>query len=300
MKKATVFNIQRFCVHDGPGIRTTVFFKGCPLRCLWCHNPESQSFHQEILYHPEKCTLCGQCRQRCPQDAVHITGGTCIQDHTKCVLCETCVNYCLHNAREIAGREYTVNQLVTEIEKDRPFYEQSHGGVTLSGGEAMCQIEFVEELVKSCKNRGIQVAVDTCGYVPFTSFERILSDVDLFLYDIKIMDPVLHERYTGIDNRLILDNLKNLAGKGANIFLRLPLIDGINTGDDNIMGIIDFTRGMKIEQVNLLPYHDIGRAKYMRLNRQYPGAALARPSDERLQEIKGLFESHRFKVKIGG
>lgn len=300
MQTATVFNIQKFCVHDGPGIRTTVFFKGCPLNCLWCHNPESQNFRQEILYNREKCTLCGQCQRRCPRGAIQIAGGNYQHDHTKCMLCEACVDFCLHNAREVAGRAYTVNQLITEIEKDRPFYEQSKGGVTLSGGEALCQIDFVEELVKSCKHRGIPVAVDTCGYVPFSNFERILQDVDIFLYDLKIMDPVLHEKNTGKDNRLILANLEKLIAMGAKIFLRLPLIEGINTSDDNIMGVINFIRDKRIEQVNLLPYHDIGRVKYLRLNRPYPQEQLVKPSNERLEEIKGLFEENKFKVKIGG
>lgn len=300
MKKAMIFNIQRFCIHDGPGIRTTVFFKGCPLRCLWCHNPESQSFGKEILFNAEKCAGCGQCRQRCPQGAIQATQGGWVQDHSKCISCENCIDFCVNNAREMAGREYTVHDVMAEIERDRPFYEQSGGGVTLSGGEAMCQIDFVAELVKTCKKRGISVAIDTCGYVPFESFERILGDVDVFLYDLKLMDPVLHEKYTGKDNRLILDNLQRLADRGANINLRIPLIEGVNTGHSHIIGILDFISGMKISSVNLLPYHDIGKAKYYRLYRDYPHLQLSTPSNEKLNEIKSLFEANHQRVKIGG
>ncbi|WP_333870650.1 trans-4-hydroxy-L-proline dehydratase activase [Desulforamulus putei] len=300
MKKAIVFNIQKFCIHDGPGIRTTVFFKGCPLRCLWCHNPESQSFNKEILFNPEKCTGCGQCRQRCPRGAIQATPRGWIHDNTKCIFCENCIDVCVNNAREMAGRAYTVNDLMEEIEKDRPFYEQSGGGVTLSGGEAMCQIGFVAELVKTCKKRSISVAIDTCGYVPFSSFERILGDVDVFLYDIKLMDPVLHEKYTGKDNRLILDNLQRLVAGGARINLRVPLIEGINTDRSHILDLIDFVKGLNISLVNLLPYHATGSSKYLKLHRDYPHHLLARPSDEKMEEIKNLFEVHNLKVKIGG
>lgn len=300
MAKAVIFNIQKFCVHDGPGIRTTLFFKGCPLRCLWCHNPESQQFCPEMLYNREKCTLCGQCGQHCPQGAIKINGGTYLYDRTRCVSCGTCIDFCIHNAREIAGQAYTINQLLTEIEKDRPFYEQSGGGVTFSGGEALSQIQPVEELAKACRTRDISVAVDTCGQVPFDHLTRVLPYVDIFLYDLKLIDPVLHEKYTGQDNRLILANLKQLAARDVRIFLRLPLIDGINTGDEQINGVINFIRDMNIEQINLLPYHNTGLAKYARLNRSDQSHDLAAPSGERLAEIKALFEHNLFRVKIGG
>ncbi|MEG6511700.1 trans-4-hydroxy-L-proline dehydratase activase [Desulforamulus ruminis] len=300
MTKARIFNIQKFCIHDGPGIRTTVFFKGCPLSCLWCHNPESQNFSKEIFYHPEKCVQCGQCLTKCKQGAVERQGEILTQDRRKCVACGECTDFCSHNAREIAGREYSLDELLAEIEKDRPFYEQSKGGVTLSGGEALCQIDFVADLVKACQKRGISVAVDTCGQVPFSSFERILDFVDIFLYDIKIMDPVLHEKYAGQSNRLILENLRRLVERGARVYLRLPLIEGVNTQDDNIREVIAFIKGMNLPLIHLLPYHDMGKSKYLRLNREYPGPLLKRPSDERLEQIKSLFEASQFKVKIGG
>ncbi|RYD05916.1 hypothetical protein N752_06640 [Desulforamulus aquiferis] len=172
MEKATIFNIQKFCVHDGPGIRTTVFFKGCPLNCLWCHNPESQHFQREILYNQEKCTGCGQCLQSCLYQAIRLDGKYIVQEKKKCVLCEACIEHCINNAREVSGKEYSLKEVLNEIERDRPFYEQSGGGVTFSGGEALCQIDFVTELAKLCKKRGISVAIDTCGYVPLRALRR--------------------------------------------------------------------------------------------------------------------------------
>ena len=295
MNTALIFNIQKFCVHDGPGIRTTVFFKGCPLTCLWCHNPESQAFGRQILWSGEKCTGCRQCEQACPQQA---TGaGPAVRS---CALCERCIDICIHNARELAGTEYTVSALMAEIEKDRPFYDQSGGGVTLSGGEALSQLDFAAELARSCRDRGIAVAVDTCGYAPFSSFEKILPAADLFLYDIKLMDAALHQKYTGRDNALILDNLQKLARCKARIQLRLPLIAGINEDDRNIQAIIDFVRDFRLEAVNLLPYHDTGTSKYAKLGRQYGDRPMAPPAAARLNEIKTMFEQANFKVKIGG
>ncbi len=300
MNKAMIFDIQKFCVHDGPGIRTTVFFKGCPLNCWWCHNPESQQFGREMLLNPGKCVNCHQCASHCGQGAVVIDAGTVSHEQEKCVFCEKCVDYCLPNAREIAGREYSVAELSREIEKDKPFYEQSGGGVTLSGGEALCQIDFVTELVTACKKQGVAVAVDTCGYVPFTYFERLLEFTEIFLYDLKIMDSRLHKKYTGQDNDLILENLCKLSAAGARINLRVPLIAGINTGNDNISATIEFIRNLNIAMVNLLPYHNIGKGKYLRLNRKYSGEELSAPSPERLAEIRGMFAACGLTTKIGG
>lgn len=300
MEKAIIFNIQKFCIHDGPGIRTTVFFKGCPLRCLWCHNPESQAFGRQLLFDREKCNMCGRCLQACGRGAVSMSANGPVQDPDRCDLCEKCVDLCLNSAREVAGWEYSVSEVLAEIEKDRPFYEQSGGGVTFSGGEALGQIDFLAELAGACKNRGISVAVDTCGHAPLASLERMLDYTDVFLYDLKLMDPELHKKYIGKDNRLILENLAGLAARGAVINLRLPLVEGINDGNQNIAGIINFIKGMGIIRVNLLPYHDLGRAKYSRLDRGYRSGQLKAPPAERLAEIKRLFEANGHKVKIGG
>jgi pyruvate formate lyase activating enzyme len=298
MRKALLFNIQKFSVHDGPGIRTTIFFKGCPLTCQWCHNPESQSYQAEILIDRDRCTRCGACEKHCSQQAAWQNNHQLFYDAEKCNACERCIDYCCKNAREIAGKEYTVQDVMQEIHKDKAFYEQSGGGVTLSGGEVMTQIDFVEELVKACKEQGITVVIDTCGYAPSENFLRIMKYVDVFLYDIKLMDSGEHEHYTGRDNALILENLRLLSNHDAVIQLRLPLIEGINTKNEQIQDIIDFIATLKIHSINLLPYHHMGQGKYKKLNCPLP--VLERPSDLRLEEIQSMFKQANYKVQIGG
>jgi pyruvate formate lyase activating enzyme len=277
-----------------------VFFKGCPLHCLWCHNPEGQTAAKQLLWNREKCTLCGRCIEACPAHAIRRRDEGLAHDARLCRRCGRCAEACVNNAREIVGAEYTVGQLLAEIERDRPFYDQSGGGVTLSGGEAMHQIDFVAELASACRARGIAVAVDTCGAVPFANFERIMADVDLFLYDVKAMDPVVHRRCTGRDNRQIIDNLRHLAASGANINLRLPLIDGVNADDASIGAVIELAAGLDIRDVNLLPYHRIGQEKYARLRRTRRQAEMAPPSPDAMCRLKSMFEAQGFCARIGG
>ncbi len=300
MDKGMVFNIQKFSIHDGPGIRTTVFFKGCPLNCLWCHNPESQSFDKELMINRDKCTGCGRCVQKCKSNAISMKDGLPVNDFDKCTVCGTCTDFCINNAREIVGEEKAINEILKEIDKDSVFYDQSQGGVTFSGGEAMCQINVLEQLAMRCKEKGISVAVDTCGYVPFESFERILEYVDVFLYDIKLMDSSLHKKYTGVGNELILENLIKLSERGANINLRIPVIAGINEDDETIKSILNFIKETNINKVNLLPYHDIARNKYERLGKTYESTLMEVPSSERMKELKEMFEKSGYKTKIGG
>lgn len=300
MKSALIFNIQKFSVHDGPGIRTTVFFKGCPLTCQWCHNPESQSYEQEIVFHSNRCSSCGRCTKSCRQQAISMVEGQVVYDASRCIYCGVCVENCYNNSWEIMGKLYTVPQLMSEIVKDRPFYEQSGGGVTLSGGEVMTQIEFALELVKACKEQGISVAIDTCGYAPLENFSRILEHVDVFLYDIKLMDSKRHDYYIGMDNTLILENLKMLSSCGATISLRLPLIEGINTDDEHIHQVLDFIESLRIGVIHLLPYHDMAIGKYEQWNMECPVEKFFAPSNERLEEIRELFKQANYKVKIGG
>ena len=200
MKTATIFDIERNSYVDGPGIRTTVFFKGCNLHCSWCHNPESQSPKPQMLVYKNKCTGCGKCKEKCPNAL------------KKCELCGRCTLYCPHDARDICGKEYTVDEVMREILKDKLFYENSGGGVTFSGGECMLQIDFLEEILKACKENGIHTAVDTAGHVPYERFEQILPYTDLFLYDVKCFDSDKHKQYTGVENQLILKNLKFMIG----------------------------------------------------------------------------------------
>lgn len=298
MQTALIFNIQKFSIHDGPGIRTTLFFKGCPLTCQWCHNPESQAYGKEILVHAERCTCCGRCQRSCFNKAIEMVEGQVIHDVDSCTHCESCIDECYHNAREVVGKAYTVQELMIEIAKDRPFYEQSGGGVTLSGGEVMTHIDFIEELVKSCKNEGISVAIDTCGYAPRENFIRIMENVDVFLYDLKCMDNELHRHYTGQGNDLILENLKTLSDLGATINLRLPLIAGINTDEGHIEQVLRFILNLNISSINLLPYHNMAAGKYHKKNSKH--IKFARPSDERLEEIQEIFKQANYKIKIGG
>jgi len=300
METALIVGIQKFCVHDGPGIRTTIFFKGCPLACQWCHNPESQSFAKEVLLNAALCTSCGQCQSICSRQAIQLFDGKNVYDATKCNGCETCVVHCVHHAREVAGKKYTVNELMTEIEKDLPFYEQSGGGVTLSGGEVMSQIAVVETLIQHCKERGISVVIDTCGYAASENFKRIALNVDLFLYDLKFADSALHQKYTGKDNKLIFKNLQILSDMGSNINLRLPMIGNVNTEDVHINQMIHLIKDLSIHSINLLPYHDIAKGKYQKLNKTYDADRFFKPLDKRIEEIKARFEECNYKVQIGG
>ena len=300
MKRPLLLSTQKFSVHDGPGIRTTVFFKGCPLRCLWCHNPESQNFKAELLLDAEKCTGCGVCSTHCPHRAIRVSDAGQVTDRNLCQACGECVDFCRNISREIAGHPYTDAELLAEILADQVFYEQSGGGVTFSGGEALCHIDALEPLAAECRRRGLHVAVDTCGHVPREAFERILPYTDLFLYDLKHMDPAAHQRLTGQDNRLILDNLAFLAAAGALISLRLPLIGGLNDDPKNIDAVLRFIRTLPIRQVHLLPYHNTGSSKYCKLGWEKSAATLSAPLPEQLEEIRQRFAAAGLAACIGG
>ena len=306
MRIPAVFNIQKYSIHDGDGIRTTIFFKGCPLHCGWCHNPESQNLQPELLWQKEKCTDCGECVKVCRQGAAfRAANGEIMLDRKKCTACGTCVEYCLTGAREVAGKEYTVEELVCEAEKDLPFYEQSGGGVTLSGGEVMAAepFSFVVKLSQQLCERGISVTVDTSGCVEWKRFETILPYTETFLYDIKAMDIHKHWQHVGAGNTLILENLHRLSAAGAHIYLRLPIIHGVNDGDSDIQAIIAFLQtGIHVAQINLLPYHNIGESKYARLGQLHDIAHLFEvPARAWLEEIADHFRQNGFtNIKIGG
>lgn len=299
-----VTNIQKYSIHDGDGIRTTVFFKGCPLRCAWCHNPETQKFERQILTNREKCTGCMACVNVCPNGAISIEDGKSVTDYEKCTGCGVCVTHCLQNIREVAGKEYTVRELLKELKKDEMFYEESGGGVTLSGGEVMCMgMDYIEELVKGLHRQGITVTIDTSGYAPYGNFKRILPYIDTFLYDIKAMDTEVHKKFIGADNRLILDNLKKLSDDGARIYIRIPTVEGVNADEDSMKKIVSWLvdEKIKVAQVNLLPYHNTGSSKYSRLSCEYMGSEFAVPSNEKMEQLAALFTQAGFsKVKIGG
>jgi pyruvate formate lyase activating enzyme len=296
-----IFDIRRFSIHDGPGIRTTVFFKGCPLRCLWCHNPESQSTYPELILHPRRCTLCGACLEICPHDAIYQVGQQMLTDRAKCQLCQACVQVCFAEARQFTGREMTVEQVMAEVERDGPFYDQSGGGVTFSGGEPLFQVDFLRTLLQACKRHEIHTALDTCGFAPFETFESLRSWVDLFLFDLKHMDDAIHYELTGVSNRLILDNLQGLSRLGHTIYLRVPLIPGANDDDNHLRLLARFVSGLpNLERVSLLPYHAGGLEKSTRLNKTVQTAALLPIPESRLSEIKTLFQAYGLETTIGG
>ena len=304
MKERTIVNIQKYSVHDGDGIRTTVFFKGCLLNCWWCHNPESQKYTPELMFTKEKCTGCGYCEKACTHDAITVeSDGIAHTDPSKCVLCADCLDYCVQNNREIVGKTYSIKELMKIINKDAHFYEESGGGVTLSGGEVMTQdMEYLEELCKALKEKDYNIAIDTCGYAPKENYERLLPYVDTFLYDIKTLDDEVHQKYMGKSNDLILRNLEFLADNNANINIRIPVVEPVNSDEETMMDIIKYLKErIGIVKVNLLPYHNTGSSKYEKLGREYPAKDLKVPSKEHMEKLKVLFEEHGFKqVKIGG
>lgn len=303
MKNIT--NIQKFSIHDGDGIRTTVFFKGCPLKCEWCHNPETQRFEKEMQVDREKCTGCGTCASVCPNGAVRMT-----EDHRPawdpkaCTFCGKCENFCPAGSQEIVGREYTVKELTKELMKDQMFYEESGGGVTFSGGEVMSMdMDFILAMAKELKRQDVTLTIDTCGYVPYERFEKILPYVNTFLYDVKVMDPELHKKYMGTDNKLILKNLIRLSQDGARIYIRIPTIKEVNGNEENMKETIAFLKEHDIHPagVNLLPYHDTGSGKYAKLDMEYKGTDLHAPDKEEMEALAALFVNAGFtNTKIGG
>ncbi|WMJ88182.1 glycyl-radical enzyme activating protein [Anaerocolumna sp. MB42-C2] len=304
MKKPLVTDLQKYCIHDGTGIRTTVFFKGCPLACTWCHNPETQTYTKQLLVNTEKCTGCGACIKACPTNSVVLRNGISETNRSSCHTCGFCLDYCDSNIRALTGTFYTVDELIQEIEKDKVFYDQSDGGVTLSGGEVLAQdMDYMEELLMKLHNKGYRVNIDTSGYAPFAVIERILPYVDTFLYDIKMMNPDLHKKYTGVDNELILKNLKQLSLKKACVWIRIPVIVGVNAAAHHMIQIADFLKAEQIsfKQINLLPYHNTGRNKYNRLQLNYEGDCFNTPAQEELETFLAVFNKFNFtNVKIGG
>nr|WP_066821907.1 trans-4-hydroxy-L-proline dehydratase activase [Clostridium tepidiprofundi] len=293
-------NIQKYSIHDGPGIRTTVFLKGCPLNCWWCHNPESQLNNCEIMFWKDKCKLCGACIKVCPQGAIEIKDNKLITDKNKCNVCEKCVDFCIHNAREIVGQKMNTSQLMKEIQKDEVFYNESGGGVTFSGGEPLQQHEFLSYMLDECRKKGIHTAVDTSGFTSWDILSKIADKTDLFLYDIKHMDDDKHKKYTGVSNKIILDNLKKLSLRHNNISVRMPIIPDINDDYENLNRTKEFLSTINVTQINLLPYHKIGIDKYNRIFKEYKLLNIEEPSKEKMSEILKSFCELGIKVKIGG
>jgi glycyl-radical enzyme activating protein len=264
--KAIVFDIQKFSLHDGPGIRTTVFLKGCPLRCLWCHNPESWAAQPELLYAAGKCTGCGKCAAVCSNGAHSFEAGKHIFSRNLCQACGKCADVCPMEALELCGRYRTIADVMAEVMTDLPFYQNSGGGMTLSGGEPMAQSAFAEALLRTASANGIHTALETCGFASWQEFQKILPFTDLFLFDIKSLDAEKHRKFTGVPLAPILRTLDALAAAGANIILRCPLIPGMNDSQQELSGIGELAEKLPaVSEVQLEPYHSMGQSKALRL-----------------------------------
>lgn len=259
-----VFEIEKFAIHDGPGIRTTVFLKGCPLHCLWCHNPESQEAQPEISFQPEKCIGCGKCVEECPAGAIYDG----IFARSKCIRCGKCTEQCYAGARELIGREMSVEEVLAEVLKDKLFYETSDGGITLSGGEPMFQFEFTLELLKLAKAAGLHTAMETCGFATMERYLEVAPYVDLFLFDIKETDPIRHQKYTSAAIEPIHRSLFTLDQAGAKTVLRCPIIPGLNDREEHFHAIAVLANQLKnVQAINILPYHPLGAGKLKRLGK---------------------------------
>ena len=292
---------MKYSIHDGPGIRTTVFFKGCPLNCLWCHNPESQSLGQELMYRSERCIGCGQCLEICPNGAVVASAGNLEYLRDQCQACGACCQVCPAGVRELVAKTMSVSEVMAEIEKDVIFYDESGGGVTFSGGEAFLQPVFLLELLKECRKKEIHTTLETCGYVNLELLQTLSACVDLFLYDLKLMDSQKHQGVTGVPNELILANLRWLAEHHPQVIVRVPVIPGINDDQENLQQIGEFVASLKrVTELHLLPYHKAGSDKYLRLGRVYQLPDLQSPDAERLEQVVGQLELFGLKVKVGG
>jgi pyruvate formate lyase activating enzyme len=300
--KGYVFNIQHYSIHDGPGIRTTVFLKGCPLRCIWCQNPESQIYYPEIFFDSEKCTGCGLCVEACSESNIEIIEGKSKMDRSHCRGCGKCATVCPNQARNIMGQEMTVTQVFKDVIADEIFYQRSGGGVTIGGGEPLAQPEFTINLLRLCKSQGLHTVIDTSGYANWKTFRGILKFVDLVLYDFKHMDPAEHLICTGVSNELILDNAKKICSLAIPLSARVPLIPGYNDTFQNIDAtakFIAFELGKSVK-VHILPYHRFGEAKYDRLEKVREFAQITPPDPTHLEEFSKIFESYGLETQIGG
>jgi len=296
--KGRIFDIKFFAIHDGPGIRTTIFLKGCPLKCIWCHNPEGISPKEEIAYITKKCVGCGVCFKVCPNGVYGVSeAGTRIFQRDKCKMCLSCIDSCYPQALMLYGKEVTVAEVMEKVLQDSDFYKTSNGGITLSGGEPLTQAEFSAELLKGCIDKGIHTAVDTCGYVRWESFEAVLPYTKMFLYDFKHIDDEAHIKYTGVSNQLIIENLVKLGIRGVPIEIRIPVIPGINDNAEyakrtgELLGRIP-----AITAVRLLKYHNLAKSKYISLGKPERMPETSDNQSAKIDEYASFLEQYGLKV----
>ena len=294
-----VFDIQRSSVHDGPGIRTTVFLKGCNLRCFWCHNPESWRAGQDLMFYPQKCIACGKCFDICPLGCHSLNDGTHTIAREKCTLCGLCSKKCYAGALALSGKERGVEDVMASVRADAAFYRNSGGGMTVSGGEPLLQPEFTRALLKAAKEENIHTALDTAGHVEFAIFERVMPWVDLLLFDCKCMDSATHKRATGAGNERILENLHQLGQGDVPMWVRVPVIPGVNDTEQNMLALRDFLAGLPaVKRVELLAYHNLGAGKHANLGGEYAYKEIKAPPKERLEELGKCFEGAGYEVSF--
>ena len=303
-RKAFIFNKQKYNMYDGPGVRTLVFFKGCPLRCKWCSNPEGLERKYQIMFKPTTCVSCGSCVPVCPQKihSISSSGEHIIDRSIDCIGCGQCVEACIPEALKVAGEQVPISELLEYVEQDRAFYDQSGGGVTLGGGEVTSQPEAAINLLQACKQEGLHTAIETCGYTKKETILRFAEYVDLFLFDLKHIDPDRHFELTGVRNEMILENLEELIMKRNHVKVRMPMLKGINDSEAEIRGVIEFLKPFRefknFEGIDLLPYHKLGVNKYVQLGMDYPIEGDPSLDDADLDRIEGWIKEYDFPVSV--
>jgi pyruvate formate lyase activating enzyme len=298
--KGTVFNIQRYSIQDGPGIRTTVFLKGCPLRCAWCSNPESQNPQPEIVHRDSLCNKCGRCVDICPAHAISLGDKGVFIDRQLCTNCGECVAVCAPGAIKVFGEKMSAREVFQLVKKDAEFYRNSGGGITVSGGEPLYQPAFVAALFKLCRDEGIDTCIETCGLASVKALEKVLPYTSLVLFDVKLTAPAAHRKWTGKSNETILRNLGLIVKKGTPLIIRVPLIPGINDSEEELRNIARLAGSLKVGKVDLLPYHKFGMGKYQQLDRKYELEELTTQPDDDVQKARQLFESLGFECEVVG
>lgn len=299
-----VFDIKRYSINDGPGIRITIFMKGCPLQCVWCHNPEGIAIGKEKLYTRKKCIGCQTCVKACPNKALTLTKSGIVTDRSKCTVCGICASVCPANAMEISGKDYSPEEIIAEIEKETLVMDKSNGGVTFCGGEPLLHPNELLDMLKRCGNLGVHRAVDTTLYASSQVVSKVMQETDLFLIDLKLMDSAKHQLYCGVPNGPILHNIKMVSDAGCQFWIRIPLIVGVNADDDNITSTAKFLSSLQWNNpvVNLLPYHDIGKNKHEKLGTIYNpnNYSFSTPDDNQISHIRSIFYEHGITTTIGG
>lgn len=302
MQSCLIFDVKKYAIHDGPGIRATIFLKGCPLRCAWCHNPESISSRVQKMYNADRCIGCRACIEVCPEEACTLTPDGIVTARERCTSCGKCADICPTRATEMSGRVATVDEIVEIVEKERVFFDQSGGGVTFSGGEPLLQSEFLIALLDELGSRSIHRTVDTTGFAKNEILLNVAKRTDLFLYDLKMMDSRRHKKWTGVENEQILKNLQLLAETGASIIIRIPLVKGVNDDDRNILQTAAFVASLPggKKKVNILPYHNIAASKYLKLGEKYNSSDMAEPSEKEKARVTAKFADFGLEVVVGG